>query len=832
MQRQILTRFLMTVMLLPSAAIAQAKPRTEPPPQLSSFHVTVADENGRAVPDAIVTLTAANAAATPPPTNSALRLVAHTDHSGRCLFYELPHGTYQIHVQKAGFYELDANQLRAQGTHYVDLVLSHQMEAREVVNVVESPPAIDAQQTEQEMTLGTPEIVNIPYPTTRDIRNLLPFVPGVIQDPTGQVHVAGSETYQTLDLLDGFDIRSPVSGLLAMRVSADGVREVNVQSSRYSTEYGKASGGIVTLNTGMGDDNFRFTATNFPPSVTSKKGLNFDKWVPRFNFSGPIKKGRAWFFDALDAEYDTNIVSDLPDGADRAPIWRGSNLAKVQINLKPGNILTSSLLLNGYHSEGEGLSVFNPLETTQIRNQTAYLADVKDQQYFSNGMLLETGVAVVHFRDSFIPFGDKPFEVHPNGNSGNYFERSSGHSRRVEATGKLYLPSFHAAGTHDFVVGITADHINYDQEFARRPIFVFREDGTLSRKSEFLPTSSFERNNLETGAYVQDRWAPAEHLLLEVGARFDWDQIVRRPLFSPRIAGTYLLDRDTKISAGIGVYYDRTHLDFLARSLSGPRLDTYFAADGKTPLGPPLQTTFTVDQSSLLAPRFLNWSIGVERKLPAKIYGSIEFIQKRGNDGFTFLNTNPTTILAGNYVLTNGRRDHYDAVTISARKVFTGNYTLFGAYTRSSAHSNAVVDYTLTNPVFSPQTGGPLPWDTPNRLITWGWLPVPKFKRFDFVYSMEWRDGLPFSVVTDNQQIVGPPNSARFPDFFSFNPGLEWRFRFGDYQLALRGVIENATAHSNPTVVNSDIDSPDFHTFGGFERRRITARIRFLGKKK
>src|SRR5205814_4002991 len=109
-------------------------------------------------------------------------------------------------------------------------------------------------------------------------------------------------------------------------------------------------------------------------------------WVPRATFSGPIKKGKAWFFDSADAEYDTNFIPELPSGANHAPVWRGSNLAKVQINVAPGNILTSTLLINGYHSEGEGLSVLNPLEITLIRNQTAYLANIRDQQYFSNGM--------------------------------------------------------------------------------------------------------------------------------------------------------------------------------------------------------------------------------------------------------------------------------------------------------------------------------------------------------------------------------------------------------------------------------------------------------------
>ena len=60
--------------------------------------------------------------------------------------------------------------------------------------------------------MNTPEIVNIPYPTSRDIRNILPFNPGVVADVSGQVHVAGSETWETLDEIDGFDVRSPVHG--------------------------------------------------------------------------------------------------------------------------------------------------------------------------------------------------------------------------------------------------------------------------------------------------------------------------------------------------------------------------------------------------------------------------------------------------------------------------------------------------------------------------------------------------------------------------------------------------------------------------------------------
>src|SRR5581483_10424369 len=125
----------------------------------------------------------------------------------------------------------------------------------------------------------------------------------VVRDPQGQAHVDGAETYQTLDLLDGFDIRDPENGMLNMRFSADAVRSIDLQSSRYSAEFGRASAGLLNFQTGLGDDHFRASATNFVPSAQFKKGLNFDKWTPRATFSGPIVKGRAWFLVAPDFEY-------------------------------------------------------------------------------------------------------------------------------------------------------------------------------------------------------------------------------------------------------------------------------------------------------------------------------------------------------------------------------------------------------------------------------------------------------------------------------------------------------------------------------------------------
>jgi len=73
----------------------------------------------------------------------------------------------------------------------------------------------------------------------------------------------------------------------------------------------------------------------------------------------------------------------------------------------------------------------------------------------------------------------------------------------------------------------------------------------------------------------------------------------------------------------------------------------------------------------------------------------------------------------GNFFLGNGRDDRYYAFQISARHRFRQHYEIFGAYTRSHAHTNQVFDFSLDIPLLSPQLPGPYPWDTPNRYLSW-----------------------------------------------------------------------------------------------------------------
>jgi hypothetical protein len=793
-------------------------------PHDQALLITVVDENAVAVPSARVILEKVQ-----PP--GVLR--GESNYAGRYEFTNLLPGSYHLRVEKEGFYAVVQNDVPVGEVESLEITLNHVREFTEVVNVVYSPPAIDPAKVEASETLNSQEIINVPYPVARDIRYALPFLPGVLPDAYGQIHLDGSSTRQIFDQLDGFNITDPASGLFNMRVSVDALRSVEVQSSRYPAEYGKGSGGVLSLRTGMGDDHLRFSATDFFPSLQSRKGIYINTWTPRASVSGPLRKGKAWFLEAADGEYNLNIVKELPPGGDRNPVWRLSNLSKAQINLTPGNILTAGLLVNRFNAEHAGLSRFTPVETTVNQSESAYLLTLRDQALLANDTLLEVGLGVSRFRSEFQPLGDQTYVLHPEGTSGNFFETAWGRASRLQGIVNLILPPRQWLGRHEFKLGTDLDRVTVHQTVERNPVLILREDGTLSRKIAYAASPAFTRTNFEVSGYAQDRWSLSPRCLLEPGVRFDWDEVVRDPVLSPRLASTLLLrrDGDTKLAWGVGIYHDATNLDFLTRPQTGRRVDLFYDPSGQALVRPPVETSFLVNEQALKQPRFLNWSMGLERKLPTSIYLQVQFVQRRGRRAWTFLNRGaaPPDQFSGRFELGNERHDRYDGLEVTLRRTFKGNHVAFASYTHSAARSNAVLNFSIDNPLFSQQAGGPLPWDSPNRFISWGFLPLPW--KFDLAYSLDWREGYPFLVVNQDQQLVGSPGSHRFPTYFSLNLQVERRLHLLGYQWALRAGFDDFTNRHNPGAVDNNVDSPHFLSYGALQGRALVARVRLLGRK-
>ncbi|HEX5413221.1 MAG TPA: TonB-dependent receptor [Terriglobia bacterium] len=791
--------------------------------QTDTLLVIVTDDTGVPVPLAHVDLVDANS-------NAVEK--GETNYSGRYVFKDLAPGNYGLIVQKEGFYAVRSRGIAIGTLESTEVILNHVREVHQRVDVAASPAAIDPAKTASTRSLTDTEIMNLPYSVPRDIRYALPMISGIVQDATGQIHINGAPTRQVLDVLDEFNITDPASGFFDARVAVDALRTVTVYDTRYPVQYGKASGGVLDLESGMGDDRYRFSGTDLVPSFNTHKGIHLDGWTPHGSFSGPIKKGRAWFLLAPESEYDLDLVNELPPGADSNSRWRWGDLAKSQINLTRSNILTTNFLFNEFRSEHAGLSRFNPVETTTRQNQSIYHFSAIDQFTLANGMLMEYGVGFSRFHVAALPLGNATYVVAPESSSGNFFQQSEARSERLEFILNLIAPTFSKWGTHEWRAGVDFDRVSDVESFNRHDMSIVREDGTLSRAVTFPGNPRFEQANFEYGIYAEDHWSLSPRLVVDPGLRVEWDRIARGARVSPRVAFSYTPSAEDSIKfvAGAGIYYDQSNIDLYTEPLAGARIDSFYDATGTTLIRSPVESVFLIDHDKLDKPWVLNWSAGIERRLPAEFFLRTEYIQKRGYNGWTYVNpcAGAQGCFSGRFVLESAQRDRYDAVDIALRRRFRSGHVIYAAYTHSNSRSNAVLDFNLLNPYFSPQGSGPLPWDTPNRIVSWAILPL--VKHFNLAYTLDWRQGFPFSVVNEDQELVDAPNRMRFPAYFSLNMALERRVSLFGFRWQVRAGFDDITDRHNPYAVDNNIDSPTYLTFGSTGGRSLTGQVRLLGR--
>jgi hypothetical protein len=456
--------------------------------------------------------------------------------------------------------------------------------------------------------------------------------------------------------------------------------------------------------------------------------------------------------------------------------------------------------------------------------------------YFRRGAILEFGFADSRSMSRDAPQGRATYLITPFGRRGNYFVDGTRHTSRQQWLANLVLAP---EGGHQMRFGLDLQRSSFDQFVFRHDYRVLRTDMSVARQVNFAGNPRQFKANFESALYGEDRWAVANGVLLEFGMRAEWDQVVRDVLLSPRLAAVFAPKRlpDTKFAVGWGVFHDALSLRTLTRSQDQVSLSMFFDPNGALRRGP-VETAFLVDESALRVPRYRTLSASVERKLPWEIYGRAVYTRKGGRRGFTFVNELSQD--AGLFQLQSWRNDRYDALELTVRRTFASQYEWVAGYTRSSARSDAVVEFSLESPVFGPQGPGPFAWDAPHRFLTWGWAPVPRRPWPGWLrkivgesavsYLVEYRTGFPFSAVDEDANLAGPPHARRFPAYFNVNLHVERKFRLLHYLWGWRFGVNNLTGSLNANTVNNNVDSPSFLEYGRGQARAFSVRLRLLGK--
>jgi hypothetical protein len=426
---------------------------------------------------------------------------------------------------------------------------------------------------------------------------------------------------------------------------------------------------------------------------------------------------------------------------------------------------------------------------------------------------------------------------------GNNFVNAGRSANRDQGIANVYMPSFKFFGEHQIKTGADVVHLQYYQNIDRSAIDYEGIDGTVLRAVTFTGTGNVSRANNETSFYVQDSWRATPHLLINLGWRIDRDELLGRSNMSPRGGFGWSPPgvKGVRFSGGFARIFDPTDLRLFVRPLDQSSVTTYFNEAGSVIYGP-IQSVYTFGPR-VQSPRADIWNVGAERTFRNQLHAQLQLLRRRSSRGFDYESSVPVSeqlpaILNGApnpgaitayYQLSNDRQDKYDSAEISVRQPLKGRFEWMFSYTRSRALSNAVLDRSIDQPLTVLNNTGPLPWDAPNRIVSWGYVPTWR-KNWALAYLLDWHTGFPFSVQDQYGQLAGSADDHRFAQFFELNMYAERQLTVRGYGLAVRGGLNNITGHQNANIVDNVVGGPTFLHQSGGQARAINFRLRFLGK--
>ena len=765
-----------------------------------------------------------------------------TDDAGYFSIPDLPAGSYSVEMQRVGFFVLTGQTIQlSPDTTEFNFTLNHAQEVKEKVDVVADPNRMEPESTQQSATLTSAEIFYIPVPSSHDLTQSLIALPQILRDANDILHVAGARSTESQFLLDGFEVGSPVDNSLTMRLIVDALRNADVETGRFGNEYAHPGAAILKFETPEGDNQWRFNATDFIPGINVQEGAHLGNYYPRMTFSGPIVKDKFWFLQSFAIYHTYDVEKDIMTGPNTQENWGGDSFSRLLWNVTSSDSVHISFLYNNESDVSVGLDSLHPQPATVDNSNNRLFGSVKNQLWV-NHTLLEVGYAEDRTYGDSNPQGDAPYLLFLNGAGGNYYQSSETKSRRHQLFADAIHPSLQWHGTHALSAGVNYSIVELIQYGDRGTNNVYDEGVPASgvmptrlvRQTTFTGYPQWDVTDNLAGGFFQDTWTINSHWVLQAGARGDWDQFAHDIVAEPRASANYLpfSDGSAKISVGWGLYSVPLNLSVIGQTQDQWQVDTlYDPVTGAITAGP-ATSIFKLPNGGLQQPYFDITSAGWQQRFGTRTIVGLELLARNGHHQLAYETVTPGQI-GSVFLLQSSRRDKYRAVTISARHSFVNGASIFGSYTRSKANTDQDLDPVLGQLYFAPQQGGPLSWDAPNRVLSWGTFPT-HWWGLDIAYLFEYRTGYPFTSINQDQFLVGAPNDRRFPDYASMNLSLEKKFRFGKYLFAVRGSVINLFDRQNPDVVVNNVDAagvmPAYLTFLGGQGRAFTGRLRFLGK--
>lgn len=316
----------------------------------------VVDETGAALPG--VSVTATNRA-------TGLSRTVVTEGDGTYRFASLPAGTYTVHAELSGFGAVDVKDVVLNVARERELeVKLTQAAVKESITVTADAPLV-ATAPAIGTTVSQEELENLPL-NGRQFANLGSLAPGTQlaynADPTkpGQLTIAlnGGIGRNINFQVDGGDNTDDTIGGALQNFNLEAVQEFTIQTQSYKAEYGRSSGGVLSVVTKTGTNEFAGSAYGFfrddsLNSLTESERIGggekaeYERKQWGGSLGGPIVRDRAHFFATYEeterpSSYIINTDGILPEfDGDAVPIPFTDELitAKGTVNISAAQFL-------------------------------------------------------------------------------------------------------------------------------------------------------------------------------------------------------------------------------------------------------------------------------------------------------------------------------------------------------------------------------------------------------------------------------------------------------------------------------------------------------------
>lgn len=660
----------------------------------------------------------------------------------------------------------------------------------------------------------------------------LRLLASIIEVPGG-VSIKGGRPSQAGVQLGPGTIVDPSTGLSKVSLPDDAVESVSVLANPYAVEFGRFSSGLVIIQTRRAGDRWKVRLNDIDPTFRVKRGtvvsaLGVGWWAPRVEAGGPLVKDRLFIQQAAQFRYAATDVPSLPQNL-LVTSKSFSSFSRVDANLSARHTLVATGGLFPGVTDNDMLGTFTPPDATVRLKVRANEVAFTERALWTDTLFGETAVSIHHYQADVLPKGTLPMQLLPETTLGNFFNQQHRDTDTYQVIESLSGTRMGLGGLHLFKFGIDVLRNEYDGSSLSRPVLIERSNGTLARRLDFPAAASLQSvHTTDVALFAQDRYQRNTRWYLEFGARLDRDGVVERFNVTPRVGTAVLLNQSGSavLRGGFGLFYERTPSAAGAfAEFAGP-IGTRYAGDGVTPVGPPVQFRHT--SSDLETPRSRTWDIGYDHRLSKDWAIHVAAIDREGSHEL-IVNPIQASSTTGELHLSSDGHSYYRGLEVGAHFTRGSRVDATVTYTRSVAKAdlNALTNYfdTILWPVVGQNAYAPANADVPHRLLARGRVfPTPKWL---LIGTFDWRSGLPYSVVNDTLDFVGPRNSQRFPIWHRLEVGVERHLKIFKLEPWVGVRVRNALNSSLNTDVQSNLGSPAFGTFYNSEYRLYHIIVRF-----